>query len=260
MKPALSAGLILFSLAVPATLAQPNAAAKVAFVEGQVEILSYGSQVPVRAEPGMTLLPGDRVMVRNGRCQLNPISGGILRLPPGSTTQVATQDAEDRYKGTVMLKLIVRRWVRNLRQTAGLELDDVFTMRDVLDTPNEPAPADLAARRAAEDRERLGAQRGGGTPPPAGESAEDKTVAEYRSLLPAALQADKKPWHTRTDIVANAVKTGTAYRVAYNTYCLIESGPDKGKDYSCYQFDSVLDVGALKTAVTDMRRRLGQAQ
>jgi hypothetical protein len=104
-----------------------------------------------------------------------------------------------------------------------------------------------------------GASSGPGSPRddrPAAGSSDDAIAAEYRSLLPAVLQKEKKPWHTRFDIVANTVKTGAGYRVAYKTYCKIENGPDVGKDYVCYEFDSVLDVSALKTAVADMKRRM----
>jgi hypothetical protein len=87
---------------------------------------------------------------------------------------------------------------------------------------------------------------------------EDQAVAEYRRLLPAVLQAERKPWHTRFEFPANAVKSGSGYHVNYKTYCLIETGPDTGKDYACYEFDSVLDIGTLKAAVADMKRRLGR--
>jgi hypothetical protein len=94
-------------------------------------------------------------------------------------------------------------------------------------------------------------------PPSSGES-EDQIVAEYRSLLPAVLEKNKKPWHTRINLIANAVKQGTGYRVNYQAYCLIEQGPDKGKDYMCSEFDTVLDLGGIKSAVADMRRQLGR--
>ncbi len=89
-------------------------------------------------------------------------------------------------------------------------------------------------------------------------SSEGQIVAEYQSLLPAVLEKNKKPWHTRINLISNAVKQGTGYRVNYQTYCLIEQGPDKGKDYMCFEFDTVLDLGALKSAVADMRRQLGR--
>jgi hypothetical protein len=82
-------------------------------------------------------------------------------------------------------------------------------------------------------------------------------VAEYRSLLPAVLEKNKKPWHTRINLIANAVKQGTGYRVNYQAYCLIEQGPDKGKDHMCFEYDNVLDLGGVKSAVADMRRQLG---
>jgi hypothetical protein len=94
--------------------------------------------------------------------------------------------------------------------------------------------------------------------PNAAGNSEEQVVAEYRSLLPAMLQAERKSWHTRFNIIANAVKEGSGYRVNYQTFCLIEQGPDKGKDYVCFEFDTVLDLGAVKSAVVDMKRRLGR--
>ena len=91
------------------------------------------------------------------------------------------------------------------------------------------------------------------------EQTEDQIVAEYRSLLPASLAANKKPWHTRFEIIANAVKvTPGEYRVNYKTYCIIEQGPDKGKDHACFENDSVLNLGQIKAAVGEMRKRLGR--
>jgi hypothetical protein len=99
-------------------------------------------------------------------------------------------------------------------------------------------------------------------PPPAAAKSgptEDQIVAEYRSLLPAALAMDKKPWHTRIEIIANADKIRPGeYKVNYRTYCLIEQGPDKGKDHACFEYDAVLDMGQIKTAVADMRRKLNK--
>ena len=91
------------------------------------------------------------------------------------------------------------------------------------------------------------------------EQTEDQIVAEYRSLLPASLAANKKPWHTRFEIISNAVKVKPGeYRVNYKTYCIIEQGPDKGKDHACFENDSVLNLGQIKSAVGEMRRRLGR--
>jgi hypothetical protein len=94
--------------------------------------------------------------------------------------------------------------------------------------------------------------------PSVGGSTDEQIVAEYRSLLPAVLEKNKKPWHTRINLIANAVKQGNGYRVNYQAYCLIEQGPDKGKDYMCSEFDTVLDLGGIKGAVADMRRQLGR--
>lgn len=94
--------------------------------------------------------------------------------------------------------------------------------------------------------------------PPSSGASEGQIVAEYQSLLPAVLEKNKKPWHTRINLISNAVKQGNGYRVNYQAYCLIEQGPDKGKDYMCSEFDTVLDLGGLKSAVADMRRQLGR--
>jgi len=89
-------------------------------------------------------------------------------------------------------------------------------------------------------------------------SSDEQIVAEYRSLLPIVLEKNKKPWHTRINIIANAVRQGNGYHVNYQAFCLIEQGPDKGKDYMCSEFETVLDLGGIKSAVADMRRQLGR--
>lgn len=99
-------------------------------------------------------------------------------------------------------------------------------------------------------------------PPPAVTKSgptEDQIVAEYRSLLPASLAMDKKPWHTKIEIIANAEKVNPGgYKVNYKTYCIIEQGADKGKDYACFEYDAVLDLGQIRTAVADMKKRLNK--
>jgi hypothetical protein len=94
-------------------------------------------------------------------------------------------------------------------------------------------------------------------PGPSG-SSEDQIVAEYRSLLPIVLEKNKKPWHTHIKIIANAVRQGNGYHVNYQAFCLIEQGPDKGKDYACSEFETVLDLDSIRSAVADMRRQLGR--
>jgi hypothetical protein len=100
------------------------------------------------------------------------------------------------------------------------------------------------------------------TPPPAVTKSgptEDQIVAEYRSLLPSSLALDKKPWHTKIEIIANAEKVPAGgYKVNYKTYCIIEQGPDKGKDHACFEYDAVLDPGQIRTAVADMKKRLNK--
>ncbi|MGZ8842172.1 MAG: hypothetical protein ACXW18_00825 [Pyrinomonadaceae bacterium] len=94
-------------------------------------------------------------------------------------------------------------------------------------------------------------------PSPSG-GGEEQFVAEYRSLLPLVLEKNKKPWHTRINIIANAVRQGNGYHVNYQAFCLIEQGVDKGKDYMCSEFETVLDLGSIKSAVADMKRQLGR--
>jgi hypothetical protein len=94
--------------------------------------------------------------------------------------------------------------------------------------------------------------------PASGGGSEEQIVAEYRALLPLALQKNKKPWHTRINIIANAVRQGNGYHVNYQAFCLIEQGADKGRDYMCSEFETVLDLGGIKSAVADMKRQLGR--
>lgn len=88
-------------------------------------------------------------------------------------------------------------------------------------------------------------------------NSDARIVAEYRALLPQLLQKNKKPWHTRINLIANADKQGDKYHVNYQTYCLIESGPDAGKDHVCFEFETMLDLAGVKSAVADMKRQLG---
>jgi hypothetical protein len=94
--------------------------------------------------------------------------------------------------------------------------------------------------------------------PSSGTGSDEQIVGEYRSLLPQVLQKNKKPWHTRINIVANAEKQGDKYHVDYQTYCVIETGPDTGKDYMCAEFETMFDLAAIKSAVADMKRQLGK--
>jgi hypothetical protein len=237
---------------------QAGAIARVAFVEGQVEILRYGSEVPLPAEVGMSLRPGDQIKAKKGKCQLNFSTSGILRLSPGEIVLFPTREDARDGEG---LRVFAGRAADRVRQRWSA--DEVFDVRNpnfILGaggTDYDPAPPDVRQHRAKEDAERLKNQLNRRVPPP-GETGDDAVVAQYQSLLPAALQADRKPWHTRFEFIANAVREGTGYRVSYKTYCLIEQGPDKGKDYPCFEFDSVLDIGALKTAVAGMKQRLGR--
>lgn len=252
---------LLFLLSALAS-GQPNSVGKVAYVEGQVMILSYGSRVPRRVELGETIFRGDQVKTIHGKCQINITAGGILRLSPNTTMAFANKEWRDPYDPGVIVAKLQERWVENFRQLIGLDPDEPFRVRDDLDLSEyvSPPSPQVVAQRAKEDQERLAAAQRRGRPQaqqPAA-STEEQLVAEYRSLLPAVLQAEKKPWHTRFEFIANATKQGTGYRVAYKTYCLIDKGPDMGKDYGCFEFDSVLDLGAIKTAVVDMRRRLGR--
>jgi hypothetical protein len=219
----------------------------VAYAEGQVQILQYGSKVPVRAELGMALFRGDQIRTVNGKCQINITAGGILRLSTNTTMMFATKDEENQFRFSVIARKMQRRWMDNFRQLVGQAPEEMFLVRETGPDIYDPPPPELVAQRSAEDTARLAARPG-----------EDPAVAEYRSLLPAVLQKEKKPWHTRTEFLANALKTGNGYRVAYKTYCLIEKGPDAGKDHPCYELDTVIDLGELKKAVADMKRRLGR--
>jgi hypothetical protein len=251
--------MVLFVLAGADLMGQINRIASVAYVDGQVEILRYGSEVPMQAEIGMTLLPGDQIKTRNGKCQLNVTTSGIIRLAQGEILLFPSQNGPA--KGSMVLKMLVGKTAKNFRQLAGLDPDEVFEVRGAGPDPDYwvPAPPEVVAQRAKEDQERLAAGRNRAPAPqqPSGNS-DEQAVAEYRSLLPAVLQKERKPWHTRFEFLANAVKSGAGYRVAYKTYCIIDKGPDTGKDYACYELDTMLDIGAVKSAVVDMKRRLGR--
>ncbi len=241
-----------------AALSGQSIIAKVAYVEGQVMILRYGSQTPERAELGTSVFRGDQIKTLNGKCQINLTSGGLIRVSPNTAMLFTTRDEEDQIKLSVMAKRALRdQFLRNVRQVLRLDPEEPWRVR-MLEGPGEEIPPspELTALRAREDQERLAAQQPR-APQPA-TSSEEQIVAEYRALLPAVMQAEKKPWHTRFEYIANAVKTGSGYRVAYKTYCVIETGPDKGKDYPCFEFDSVLDLAAIRQAVADMKKKLGR--
>jgi pimeloyl-ACP methyl ester carboxylesterase len=97
----------------------------------------------------------------------------------------------------------------------------------------------------------------GGLTPIGKPSSEASVIAEYRSLLPRFLQANKKPWHTRVELVHNATPVANGYRVNWVTWCLIEKGPDTGKDYHCFENDSTFNFGQISQAVRDMKASLG---
>ena len=127
-----------------------------------------------------------------------------------------------------------------------------------------------AIKTAATRTSDPGTRAGGAVVPPATDrrrsepgpslsgGSDEQIVAEYRSLLPVVLNKNKKPWQTRINVIANAVRQGNGYHVNYQAFCLVEQGPDKGKDYMCSEFETVLDLGGLKSAVADMRRQLGR--
>lgn len=86
------------------------------------------------------------------------------------------------------------------------------------------------------------------------DSSVPDVVAEYRRLLPQHLQANKKPWHTRIELIRNAEPQGSdRYRVNWATWCLIEKGPDTGKDYLCFENDTVMSLGQIGQAVGEMK-------
>lgn len=89
------------------------------------------------------------------------------------------------------------------------------------------------------------------------DSSVPDVVAEYRRLLPQHLQANKKPWHTRVELIRNAEpQGGDRYRVNWATWCLIEKGPDTGKDYLCFENDTVMSLGQIGQAVREMKSGL----
>ena len=91
-----------------------------------------------------------------------------------------------------------------------------------------------------------------------GKPGEQNVVAEYRALLPRFLQANKKPWHTRIELVHNATSVGgDVYRVNWATWCLIEKGPQAGKDHLCFENDSTLTLGQIGQSVREMKASLG---
>lgn len=222
---------VLLLLAGLDAMGQPNGLARVANVEGKVEVIRSGSREPIPAELGMTLFRGDIVQARNGKCALNFTAGGILRLSPG--TSVLLPSPNNSAQGSELLRMMAGKTGKNFRQLVGIEPDELFEVRE------DRWESTIAASQSAAN-------------------IEDGAVAEYRSLLPAVLQAERKPWHTRFEFMAIAVKTGAGYRVAYKTYCVIEKGPDAGKDYACYELDTVLEIGEVKKAVADMKRRMGR--
>jgi len=252
------AAVVLLVLSGAQMRGQIRRIASVAYVDGQVEVLRYGSVVPMPAEVGMSLLPGDRISTRKGKCQLNFTTTGILRLSPDTSAQFPTrEEAKESGLLDIMIRVGVDRPANRLKQLYQ-DPDAVFWAPEPKYDTYVPAPPDVVAQRAKEDAERLAAQRPKAPAPQSSGTSEDQAVAEYRSLLPAVLQAERKAWHTRFEFLANAVKAGAGYRVAYKTYCLIDKGPDTGKDYACFELDTVLDIGAVRSAVADMKRRLGR--
>lgn len=136
-------------------------------------------------------------------------------------------------------------WSRASRQLSAIKSAATRT-GDSARWTREGATAPPAERRPTEPR------------PSSGRGSEEQIVAEYRALLPLVLQKNKKPWHTRINIIANAERQGNGYHVNYQAFCLIEQGLDKGKDYMCSEFETVLDLGSIKSAVADMKRQLGR--
>lgn len=93
---------------------------------------------------------------------------------------------------------------------------------------------------------------------PGSGAGESNVLVEYRALLPRYLEATKQPWHTHIDVIANATPMGSdRYRVNWKTYCLIERGPDVGKDYLCFERDDALNMGQISQAVREFKKALG---
>jgi len=97
----------------------------------------------------------------------------------------------------------------------------------------------------------------GGLKPIGKPTSEAGVVEEYRALLPRFLQANKKPWHTRIELIHNATSVTGGYRVNWATWCLIEKGSDAGKDYQCFENDSTLNFGQISQALREMKAGLG---
>ncbi len=104
-----------------------TAPAKVAFVEGQVEVLRNGSKTPVPAEVGMSLFYGDEVRTRKGKCQINFTATGILRLSPNTTVWFPTE--ENKGDKVSVWNMLAGKSAKNARQAFGFEPDEVFEVR-----------------------------------------------------------------------------------------------------------------------------------
>ena len=174
---------------------------------------------------------------------------GAINSPTESFREVGTSNADGivDIRGIVLGVYTIHSSAASCeRFESGLtNLQPYHQLRLIMDCPPQSSEADR--RNTTQPA----------TPRPSGDS-EEQLVAEYRRLLPLALEKNKKPWHTRINLIANAEKQAQGYHVNYQTYCLIEQGPDKGKDYMCSEFETVMDLAAIKSAVADMRRQLGK--
>ena len=174
---------------------------------------------------------------------------GAINSPSENFRQVGTSNADGvvEIPGIVLgVYTIDSRVASCQRFESGLTNLKPYEMhRIIMDCP--PASSTVDRRNPTQPM----------TPSPSGNS-EEQLVAEYRRLLPLALEKNKKPWHTRINLIANAVKQGSGYHVQYQAFCLIEQGPDKGKDYACSEFETVLTLDGIRSAVADIKRQLGR--
>jgi hypothetical protein len=139
---------------------------------------------------------------------------------------------------------------RQIWSRVSRQLNTIKTAATRTSDPGKRAEGEIVPPSTDRRRSEPGPSTSGGS--------DEQIVAEYRSLLPIVLEKNKKPWHTRINVIANAVRQGNGYLVNYQAFCLIEQGPDKGKDHMCSEFETVLDLGGIKSAVADMRRQLGR--
>jgi hypothetical protein len=119
--------VVLLLFAGPGVAWALTSPCKVAYIEGQVEVLRNGTTTPVPAEVGMSLFYGDQVTTRKGKCQLNLTATGILRLSPNTKVWLPTEENKDDKIG--LWNMLAGKTAKNSRQVLGFEVDEVFEVR-----------------------------------------------------------------------------------------------------------------------------------